>query len=226
VSRALNQTLGETIVIVASDAASLPFPPLSGGSVDHWTTANRCVPKFDLEMRSDSTVAVTLAELFGASSHPGIIVDDTVDSVNIVGNELNLASHGLITGDGPIRLTTSGTLPAGLALTTDYWVIAVNSGSIALATSLANALAGNRVDITSAGSGTHTISDTANTRLVHWDSYGLLGQAADGAISLTSRKGYTVRVKHRPNTIAYAVSATLSANTVSISLSPVQDFNG
>ncbi len=55
-----------------------------------------------------------------------------------------------------IRLTTTGTLPAGLALATDYWVIRVNATTIKLATSRANALAGTAVAFSDNGSGTHT----------------------------------------------------------------------
>ena len=73
-------------------------------------------------------------------------------------------AHGLQTGDGPVRLTTTGTLPAGLALATDYWIIWIDADTFYFATSLANAYAGTRVDITTTGTGTHTVSDTASTQ--------------------------------------------------------------
>lgn len=57
-----------------------------------------------------------------------------------------------------VRLTTTTTLPAGLALATDYYVIRVNDTTFKLATSYANAIAGTQIDITDAGTGTHTIS--------------------------------------------------------------------
>lgn len=57
-----------------------------------------------------------------------------------------------------VRLTTSGTLPAGLATATDYYVIRMSDTTFELATSYANAIAGTQIDITSAGSGTHTIT--------------------------------------------------------------------
>jgi len=57
-----------------------------------------------------------------------------------------------------VRLTSSGTLPAGLALATDYYVIRVSDTTFELATSYANAIAGTQIDITGAGTGTHTIS--------------------------------------------------------------------
>lgn len=57
-----------------------------------------------------------------------------------------------------VRLTTSGTLPAGLATGTDYYVIKVTDTTIKFATSYANAVAGTAIDITDAGTGTHTIN--------------------------------------------------------------------
>ncbi len=58
-----------------------------------------------------------------------------------------------------VRLTTTGTLPAGLALATDYFAIeTATAGVIKLASSLVNAKAGTAIDITNTGSGTHTIT--------------------------------------------------------------------
>jgi hypothetical protein len=57
-----------------------------------------------------------------------------------------------------VRLTTTTTLPAGLALATDYYVIKLSDTTCKLATSYANAVAGTAIDITSTGTGTHTMS--------------------------------------------------------------------
>lgn len=56
------------------------------------------------------------------------------------------------------QLTTTTTLPAGLSLATDYYIIKITDTTIKFATSYANAVAGTAVDITSAGTGTHTIN--------------------------------------------------------------------
>jgi hypothetical protein len=63
----------------------------------------------------------------------------------------------LLTGTR-VRLTTTTTLPAGLALATDYYVIRVTDSTVKLATSYANAVAGTAINITDAGTGTHTMS--------------------------------------------------------------------
>lgn len=57
-----------------------------------------------------------------------------------------------------VRLTTTTTLPAGLALATDYYVIKLTDSTCKLATSYANAIAGTAINITDAGTGTHTMS--------------------------------------------------------------------
>lgn len=57
-----------------------------------------------------------------------------------------------------VQLTTTTTLPGGLATATNYYVIKVTDSTCKLATSYANAIAGTAIDITSAGTGTHTMS--------------------------------------------------------------------
>lgn len=63
-----------------------------------------------------------------------------------------------------VTVSTTGTLPAGLAAATTYYV-AVAGSSIKLSTTLANAIAGTVIDITDAGSGTHTITGTELGRI-------------------------------------------------------------
>jgi hypothetical protein len=53
-------------------------------------------------------------------------------------------------------------LPAGSATATDYYAIAVDDDTFQLASSRANALDGVELDLTSQGSGTHTISGVQN----------------------------------------------------------------
>jgi hypothetical protein len=86
-------------------------------------------------------------------------VDGDVDTTDGAGgNSVNIASHTFTTLD-KVQLSSSGTLPGGLRLTTDYWVIAYDANNIQFASSVANAIAGTPVDITSAaGGGTHTIT--------------------------------------------------------------------
>lgn len=57
-----------------------------------------------------------------------------------------------------VRLTTSGTLPAPLATATDYYVVRMSDTTFELATTYANAIAGTQINITDAGTGTHTVT--------------------------------------------------------------------
>ncbi len=68
-------------------------------------------------------------------------------------------AHGLTTG-AKVTLTTTGTLPAGLATATTYYIIVISATTFKLSTSQANALAGTAIDITDAGTGTHTVNVT------------------------------------------------------------------
>jgi hypothetical protein len=81
--------------------------------------------------------------------------------VTVATNVVSEASHGYTTGRKG-QLTTTGVLPTGLATSTDYYMISVNSNFYQLASSLANAIAGTPVNITAAaGGGTHTFTPTA-----------------------------------------------------------------
>lgn len=57
-----------------------------------------------------------------------------------------------------VQLSTTTTLPAGLATATNYFVIKITDTTCKFATSYANAVAGTAIDITDAGTGTHTIN--------------------------------------------------------------------
>lgn len=57
-----------------------------------------------------------------------------------------------------VRLTTTTTLPAGLATATDYYVVRLSDTTFKLSTTYANAVAGTVINITDAGTGTHTIT--------------------------------------------------------------------
>lgn len=81
---------------------------------------------------------------------------------------LNSTNDTLVfqTGDR-VQLTTSGSLPAGLSLATNYFVIVYQRKTtlrIKFATTLANALAGTAVNFTTTGSGTMTITKNAEPR--------------------------------------------------------------
>jgi hypothetical protein len=66
---------------------------------------------------------------------------------------LTATAHGFGTGTGPMAVSSSGTLPAPLAIGTDYWIVAVDDDTFRLATTLGNAMTDVTIDITTAGTG-------------------------------------------------------------------------
>lgn len=57
-----------------------------------------------------------------------------------------------------IRVTTTTTLPVGLAIDTDYWITRVSATTAKVSTSFANAIAGTYIAYTDAGTGTHSLN--------------------------------------------------------------------
>lgn len=58
----------------------------------------------------------------------------------------------------PVRFTTAGVLPTGLATSTTYWTIRISATTSKLATSLQNAIAGTAIAYTDSGTPTNTVN--------------------------------------------------------------------
>jgi len=68
-------------------------------------------------------------------------------------------SHGITVATGPFITTSAGTLPGGLKETALYWVSVVDANTLQLHLTLADAHNAVRaVDITSAGTGAHSLT--------------------------------------------------------------------
>lgn len=65
--------------------------------------------------------------------------------------------HGY-SGGIPVTVSTTGTLPAGLAVDTVYYVEPELTNTLKVCSSLKNLLSSTQIDVTDAGSGTHTIT--------------------------------------------------------------------
>lgn len=65
-------------------------------------------------------------------------------------------AHGFVTG-APIRVSTTGTLPNGLAAYTTYYAMRLDNNSLRIALTAQNAADGIAIDITDAGTGTHRL---------------------------------------------------------------------
>jgi len=88
----------------------------------------------------------------------------TVTAVDTTADTLTCVGHGLAQGDGPIQVTSSGAVPAGLAALTNYWIVPVDADHFKLASTFQNAWVPITVDITSAGSGTIQVVAVVATR--------------------------------------------------------------
>jgi hypothetical protein len=108
----------------------------------------------DLKALSEGTVDL-LSRKFECRS--GTTINSTTGTFTWSGasNILTVATDFEYTGH-KLRFTTTGTLPTGLSLNTDYYTIYVSATEIKVATSLENALNGTEVAVTGAGAGTHT----------------------------------------------------------------------
>lgn len=103
----------------------------------------------------------TAATLSGSAAATVVSNKTFVDAnVNTVTDQVTVTAHGYTSGTG-VELTTTGTLPGGLTLTTMYFLFAVDANTLTFHTNVADAEAGtNIVNITSAaGGGTHTIQN-------------------------------------------------------------------
>jgi len=97
---------------------------------------------------------------------PGTVKLATTAALAIAGTAINLTDNG-----APVNtMVSTSTLPAPLALSTTYYAIRVSSvttnpGTIKLATSYANAIAGVAIDFTSAGISVNTITVAGQLQL-------------------------------------------------------------
>ena len=151
-------------------------------------------------------------------------VDSEVDAD---ANTVTIPAHGLNEGLKG-QLTTTGTLPTGLSLATDYFIIVVDANTVKFATSLANAQAGTAVNITSQGASASVNTFTATSLaggtigLQQSNNYDPVTEAGDWA-ALGSTTAITVDAvvaleKDRPTFNWIRVSFQLTAGNISATL--------
>jgi hypothetical protein len=149
---------------------------------------------------SGQSAVVAQAGYIGRSAISGSFQTTGLSAVNVTTSSQNFATtdvstgtdiitltaHGLITGQ-PIQFTSSGTVPAGLTASTDYYTIKMSVDTIKVATTYNNAVAGTAIDLTSTGSGTHTCSPllafvlTTRGRPIFIGGYSYSGYIAAGS---------------------------------------------
>ncbi len=107
------------------------------------------------------------------------------------------ADHGYTTGDGPYEMTNAGgALPAGLAVSTDYFIVSLDDDTYSVALTLALAQAGTVVDITDTGTGTHTIAGMPSVEMPATtisNGHGAMFLGEGAGVPLPSPNSITVR---------------------------------
>lgn len=130
------------------------------------------------------------------------------------------------------RLTTSGTLPAGLATATDYYLIRQSDSTFKLATSYANAIAGTAIDITSAGTGTQTITwllprytNGAGVQAIFFNSNATALGAATPNLSLGYTNSVQTASRATPATLPIGKTAASNSHIIYTGATGVGKFN-
>jgi len=86
-------------------------------------------------------------------------------TIDVPGNRFTAVAHGMLTGDGPVRLNSTGTAPTPFATGKDYWIIKLDADHFRLADTFLHAMASTPLVLTGAGTGTITVSGTQTLRV-------------------------------------------------------------
>jgi hypothetical protein len=159
---------------------------------------------------------------FTASSSSGLLLTYT--------NDFNTLTK--------VRFTTTTTLPTGLSLATDYWLVRVSATTARVATSLSNAIAGTVIAYTDAGSGTHAVGSEAFfvaqtlptgggpnlSASSYTNSGGTNGRAFSGSPTMgATADAYACRVLHSGNA-AGRYGAFLPKQAGDVGISSIESF--
>lgn len=212
----MNTQSAPLTILTAADAA--PTPPTEAAVLpDWWYRSDSTVETVELNLWSSQATTLTNAALVAAVTHEHEFTGTAFDSVDHTVDQLTMTDHGLRTGDGPLRLTTTGTMPNGLDAETNYWIIRTGASTLKLATSLANALTGTAVEIFANGTGILSIQASTSDRL-WWH----VCSSLPASISLDDGLGYTTRVPNPLGALAFGVIGTLSeGGDLSAEVTPV-----
>ena len=123
--------------------------------------------------------------------------------VNTTTDIITEANHNYYTGLVG-QLTTDNTLPTGLSLATDYYVIALSDNTYSLATSLENAEAGTKINITAAGTGNHTFTPRGDVTDLKFNFRGVSQATVDFLIQrVTTSTGATELIESGIFVVSY-----------------------
>jgi hypothetical protein len=118
-----------------------------------------------------------------------------------------------------VQVSSTTTLPAPLVAATNYYTIVTSDGGCKLATTYANAIAGVAIDITSAGTGTHTLSwllprytNGAGVQAIFFNPAATALWAGTPNLSLGYTNSIQVASRATPSTPALPIGKTGASN--------------
>jgi hypothetical protein len=215
-------------ISAATDAASVAaiFETAFDGLTDFPFTTDDTAANGTMLVTCNTRGPTTDADTFneddsGAGSIVAVETNAGVASeVNITDNEVTIPTHGFSTGLKG-RLTTTGTLPAGVTTGVDYFIIVVDANTVQFASSLDNALDGTAIDLTNQGSdgavNTFTATSIAGCNVKFQQSNDNENWAdATSATNITATAVVSLE-KDRPAFRYYRIYLTITAGHVSLS---------
>lgn len=180
-------TAGSEVVTVNSTTKIISVKIQNGVS-----TATQVKTAYDLV---SAATAIATSVITGTPSHAQVqaaasaFSGGSTSAIDLTNNLITVTNHGFITGTRG-QLTTTGTLPAPLALATDYWVIYVTDNTFKLATSLVNAQAGTAITLTDQGSqsavNTFTVDLLSGTLQIQSSNDGTNWSAIGSPVTITA----------------------------------------
>lgn len=162
---ALKPTMKYTLAATAADSTAYDIAVAGVGvtATDVTYTSDAAATVAEIHSGLVTALNAVVGNNYIAAFAP-LVYADAVFTADNTTEIFTIAAHGLQTGDGPFQVSNSGGgLPAGLSALTDYYIIKIDANTFYLATSLANALAGTHLSITTNGTGTQTLADTVST---------------------------------------------------------------
>lgn len=124
----------------------------------NFASTTKCVQSFSKTFDLSDFKGYTIDCNWSVNAAYNVVIAQA-SGVDTTDDFVTSAAHTFVTGQ-KVRVSSSTTLPTGLSAATDYWVIALTANTFAFATTLANADAGTKIDITAVGTGNLTVTNS------------------------------------------------------------------
>lgn len=179
---------------------------------------NALLAKLDLDV-SISSVPITS---ISTGTTPTIInrnLPFTSADVNTGTETITITSHGFVNGN-KVRFISSGTLPGGLSANIDYFIINTTVNTFQISATLG----GSAINLTSGGTGTHTVFRFHN--LVAGDYVSIIGSNSDPVIDGTYEVQTVINGYSYTINVSNAVTTAGTTGTTKFNYSQTQLLSG